>query len=136
VATFEFPCPLRWSDMDAYGHVNNVDFLRLLEGARVALFFERARQEGLKGFEGELVVVRHEIDYKRPLVYRPEPVLVETWVTTIRSSTFTIDYDVRDETERYASARTVLAPCDITLGRPRRLTPDERSWLERYRADT
>ena len=27
--------PLRWSDMDAYGHVNNVQFLRLLEDARV-----------------------------------------------------------------------------------------------------
>ena len=25
--------PLRWSDMDAYGHVNNVQFLRLLEDA-------------------------------------------------------------------------------------------------------
>jgi acyl-CoA thioester hydrolase len=30
--------PLRWSDMDAYGHVNNVQFLRLLEDARVVLF--------------------------------------------------------------------------------------------------
>ena len=27
--------PLRWSDMDAYGHVNNVQYLRLLEDARV-----------------------------------------------------------------------------------------------------
>ena len=30
--------PLRWSDMDAYGHVNNVQFLRLLEDARVTGF--------------------------------------------------------------------------------------------------
>ena len=29
--------PLRWSDMDAYGHVNNVQFLRLLEDARGGL---------------------------------------------------------------------------------------------------
>ena len=26
--------PLRWSDTDAYGHINNVMFLRLLEEAR------------------------------------------------------------------------------------------------------
>ena len=28
-----YRCPLRWSDMDAYGHVNNVVFLRYLEEA-------------------------------------------------------------------------------------------------------
>ena len=32
--------PLRWSDMDAYGHVNNVQYLRLLEDARVVGFQE------------------------------------------------------------------------------------------------
>ena len=32
--------PLRWSDMDAYGHVNNVQFLRLLEDARVVAIRE------------------------------------------------------------------------------------------------
>ncbi|MFP5335206.1 MAG: acyl-CoA thioesterase, partial [Actinomycetes bacterium] len=30
MARLRFPMPLRWSDMDAYGHVNNVVFLRLL----------------------------------------------------------------------------------------------------------
>ncbi|MDQ1536954.1 MAG: acyl-CoA thioester hydrolase, partial [Actinomycetota bacterium] len=29
--TYAVDVPLRWSDMDAYGHVNNVQFLRLLE---------------------------------------------------------------------------------------------------------
>lgn len=26
-----YPCPVRWSDMDAYGVVNNVSLLRYLE---------------------------------------------------------------------------------------------------------
>ena len=30
-----YRCPLRWSDMDAYGHVNNVRFLTYLEEARI-----------------------------------------------------------------------------------------------------
>ncbi|HIZ99270.1 MAG TPA: thioesterase family protein, partial [Candidatus Janibacter merdipullorum] len=29
---------LRWGDMDAYGHVNNVQYHRLLEEARVRAF--------------------------------------------------------------------------------------------------
>ena len=37
MARIEVPVQLRWSDMDAYAHVNNVEMLRLLEEARVAL---------------------------------------------------------------------------------------------------
>ncbi len=33
------PVQLRWSDMDAYGHVNNVELLRLLEEARIEAFW-------------------------------------------------------------------------------------------------
>ncbi|MFE4477710.1 acyl-CoA thioesterase, partial [Kitasatospora sp. NPDC056789] len=34
-----YRCPLRWADMDAYGHVNNVVFLRYLEEARIDFLF-------------------------------------------------------------------------------------------------
>lgn len=30
--------PMRWGDMDAYGHVNNVNLIRLMEEARIAGF--------------------------------------------------------------------------------------------------
>ena len=30
--------PMRWGDMDAYGHVNNIAVVQLLEEARVAAF--------------------------------------------------------------------------------------------------
>ena len=32
---------MRWSDMDAYRHVNNTAYLAYLEQARVAMFFHR-----------------------------------------------------------------------------------------------
>ena len=35
----EIPVQLRWSDMDAYQHVNNVEMLRLLEEARIEAFW-------------------------------------------------------------------------------------------------
>ncbi|WP_020574112.1 acyl-CoA thioesterase [Actinopolymorpha alba] len=135
MAHFVFPCPLRWSDMDTYGHVNNVVYLRYLEEARVAMFFNGAREAGVKSFEGELVVVRHEIDYRRPLVFRPEPVLIETWVTDIRSSSFGLRYEVRDEETTFARASSVLAAYDADLGHARRLTQEERAWLERFRSE-
>ncbi len=44
----EVPVHLRWSDMDAYGHVNNVDMMRLLEMARIEAFWaaESAEADG------------------------------------------------------------------------------------------
>lgn len=35
-----FECPIRWGDMDAFGHVNNVQYLRYLESGRIAYFEE------------------------------------------------------------------------------------------------
>lgn len=125
-------CPLRWSDMDAYGHVNNVQFLRLLEEARVAMLFVEPKAADVMTLDGQLVVVRHEIDYTAPLVYRPEPIAIETWVTRIGGASFTVAYEVKDGEQVYARARTVLAAIDKDTGRARRLAADERAWIDAY----
>lgn len=43
MARLEVPVQLRWSDMDAYAHVNNVEMLRLLEEARIEVFWQHPR---------------------------------------------------------------------------------------------
>ena len=58
VARHRYAVQLRWSDMDAYGHVNNARFLTLYEEARVAMFFVGARKHGLGSFEEGIVVAR------------------------------------------------------------------------------
>ncbi|MEU1029757.1 thioesterase family protein [Streptomyces mirabilis] len=123
-----YRCPLRWADMDAYGHVNNVVFLRYLEEARIDFLF---RPE--KDFKQGSVVARHEIDYKRQLVHRHTPVDVELWVTQIRAASFTIAYEVKDPDQVYVTASTVIVPFDFATQRPRRITAEEREFLESYR---
>ncbi len=116
--------------MDAYGHVNNVVFLRYLEEARIDFLF---RPE--KDFKQGSVVARHEIDYKRQLVHRHAPVDIELWVTEIRAASFTIAYEVKDGDEVYVRASTVIVPFDFAAQRPRRITTEEREFLEEYRDD-
>ncbi|MEY2242952.1 acyl-CoA thioesterase [Streptomyces sp. SAS_267] len=125
-----YRCPLRWADMDAYGHVNNVVFLRYLEEARIDFLF---RPE--KDFKQGSVVARHEIDYKRQLVHRHAPVDIELWVTQIRAASFTITYEVKDPDQVYVTASTVIVPFDFGHQRPRRITAEERDFLESYRDD-
>ena len=127
-----YSCPLRWSDMDAFGHVNNVVFLRYLEEARIDFMFRLAPGEGSASFTGGSVVARHEIDYLRPLVHRHEPVTVETWVTRINAASLTVAYEVKDAEQVYVRASTVVVPYNLTEGRPRRITDEERSFLEAY----
>lgn len=116
--------------MDAYGHVNNVVFLRYLEEARIDFLF---RPE--KDFQQGSVVARHEIDYKRQLVHRHRPVDIELWITQVRAASFTIAYEVKDGDQVYVSASTVIVPFDFATQRPRRITAEEREFLEEYRDD-
>ena len=113
--------------MDAYGHVNNVVFLRYLEEARIDFLF---RPE--KDFKQGSVVARHEIDYTRQLVHRHHPVDIELWVTEIRAASFTLTYEVKDGDVVYVRASTVIVPFDFETQRPRRITADEREFLREY----
>lgn len=125
-----YRCPLRWADMDAYGHVNNVVFLRYLEEARIDFLFRPDKE-----FKQGSVVARHEIDYKRQLVHRHEPVDIELWVTEIKAASFTLAYEVKDGDQVYARASTVIVPFDFEAQRPRRITAEEREFLQKYMDD-
>ncbi len=123
----------RWSDLDAFGHVNNVTWLEYLQEARVDMLFVHASEQGAERLAEGVLVVRAQIDYKRPMVFRQEPYLIEMTVSGLRAASFSIDYDIVDPDglggARYGSASTTLAPVDLSTGRPRRLTDGERAAL-------
>jgi acyl-CoA thioester hydrolase len=127
---------LRWSDMDAYAHINNVQFLRLLEDARVIAFRDWFDQDRSLLDEGVLVS-RHEIEYRRPLGFRHEPVKIRTWVSRIGGAGFDVAYIVTDPDGVgdgevvYAVAETELALYDFASSSPRRMRDSERDSLQR-----
>ena len=129
--------PLRWSDMDAYGHVNNVQFLRLLEDARVVAFSDWFGQDRSLVDEGVLVA-RHEIEYLAPLTFRQAPVRIGMWTMRITPASFDIGYEVgdpsgaADSATLYARAETTLVLYDFESARPRRMSPELRESLLAY----
>jgi acyl-CoA thioester hydrolase len=120
---FTYHCPVRWSDMDVYGHVNNARFLTLYEEARVAMFFG-----DLPSLKDGVVISRHEIDYLRPVDFG-DPVRIESWIEEIRPSRFTVAYELFDADVLASRARTVCVPFDLVAGRPRRLSDAEAELL-------
>jgi acyl-CoA thioester hydrolase len=131
MSRFVHEVQMRWSDMDAFRHVNNSAYLVYLEQARVAMFFDRH-----ESFARGVVIARHEIDYLAPIVYHPEPLRLELWVDGVRGAAFTVRYEVFDGSRLTARAATVCVPFDFDEDRPRRLTDEERAALAGYRDDS
>jgi acyl-CoA thioester hydrolase len=127
---------MRWADMDSLGHVNNVTYVDYLQESRVDMLRTHAPATGGEQLAEGTVVVRHEVEFVAPLVFRFEPVRIESWVTQIRAASFTMAYEVLDETEEgrrvYTRARTVLTPYVFAEERPRRIRDEERAVLERF----
>lgn len=127
-----FPLTVRWSDMDAYAHVNNVQYLRLFEEARVYAFkawFGRDRDVIDEG----MLVVSQAIDYLVPMEFAYAPARVAVWCSEIGAASFELGYAVAgpegDDTV-YARGRVSLVAYDLTDQRPRRLGEAERAALQ------
>jgi acyl-CoA thioester hydrolase len=128
----------RWSDMDAFGHINHANTVTLLEEARIALLFGEGVRRGADDMARGIVVVRLTVDYQAPLVFSGEPLCVEISVRELRSASFTLDYIVHSGPSLTApvavTAETLLVPYNTTMARPRRLTDTERDFLAGWRA--
>ncbi|MDQ1247386.1 MAG: acyl-CoA thioester hydrolase [Actinomycetota bacterium] len=126
---------VRWSDMDALGHVHNAAFLQYFELGRAAMVLSLL--DVPHHSTASLVVRRHEIDYLRPLIYRPEPVAVDTWVDRVGTTSFTLAGQVREPEGEvvYARIATVLVAVDTGTGAAVTIGDPIRRALAGYLAD-
>ena len=124
-----YQCPVRWGDIDAFQHVNNVAYLEYLQEARVDMFWVHPARAGLKPLARGIVVARHEIDYLAPMEWREAPITIEIWATKVLASKFELAYLLRDDERAYARAKSVMVPFDLESKRPRRINDAEKEAL-------
>ena len=116
-----YPVQVRFSDVDVYGHVNNVKYFEYFQEARIHLMVAQGRELG----EGlHLVVAQTDVDYRRPILFRAEPYDCRTWVSRIGSTSAVFESVVLDGDEVLARARVVGVCIDSRTGRPAPV-PDE-----------
>ena len=128
-----YTCHVRFSDVDVYGHVNNVKYFEYYQEARIAFIlsldeplFDPTRESSMRQ-----VVARIDVDYKRPILFRPEPYAVETWVTGIGTSSYDLACRIVDaEGTVYSKAAVKLVAFDTRTQRSRPLSDAERGRLE------
>ena len=153
-APLDVPVPVRWTDLDAYGHVNNAAMVRLLEEARIAAFWQPAPDQlalgaqqppaalpvsgaGTEDTDIATVIASQRIEYVRQLGHRRDGVVVRLWLSRIGGASLTADYLVltRDDPEcraPYARARTVMVLVDAETGSPVRLEQEARESLRAF----
>lgn len=138
----EVPVQVRWSDLDAYGHVNNASLLTLLEEARVTAFWAGGPEgspataviDAGPGATSITVIARQEAEYLAQIPHHRQPIRVEIWLGHIGGASLQVCYEVRspDGDELYAKAATIVVMLDAVTGTPRRLTEAERTAWEPY----
>jgi acyl-CoA thioester hydrolase len=115
---------IRWSDVDAYMHVNNAVYATYLEECRDE-WVDRALGE--LGDAWDFVLARVAIDFRRELRLEDEEVVVSCTLQRIGNSSVTLGEEIRTrEGELSAEAEAVLVARDRELGRSRPLTDAER----------
>jgi acyl-CoA thioester hydrolase len=122
-AVFDFEHTIGDGEIDAQGHVNNLEYLRWMQSAAVAHSVaqgwpaERYQQIG-----AGWVVRSHHIEYLRP-AFAGEKILVRTWVSDFRKITSLRKYRILrvSDAEILAVAQTNWAFIGLERRVPRRV---------------
>ena len=129
---FSFTDDVRFADLDAMGHLNNVTFLAFFENARVAYVTEAlgAREPG-RTADGGFVVAETKISYRSPARYGER---IETLLRpgTIGRSSFSCEFEMRVGERLLAEGYAVLVAYDTALAKP---VPVPAALRERLLAD-
>jgi acyl-CoA thioester hydrolase len=143
------PIRLRWSDIDAYAHVNNAAMLGLLEEVRIHAFWAAADGveqqgpailDGRPGAETLSLIAHQEIEYLRPIPYGRQPLDCEVWIARLGGASLEVHYEVfspKDVEPRVLTTRaaSTLVLVDAATQTPRRITSDERAAWSPYMED-
>ena len=90
---FRIPIALRWSDLDAFNHVNNARYLTFLEQARIE-WFESIGEPWVTD-DAAPVVASATLNFKRPIEY-PADVAVELFTEKLGNSSVVIGHRIVD----------------------------------------
>lgn len=108
----ELPLRIDWSEMDLFGHVNNVAYFKYIQAARVN-YWELCKLETFSNVSKTgPILLSTSCQFIKPLRY-PGNIIVETRIEFIKNSSFGIHHRiVNDHNEIAAEAHDVIVMFD------------------------
>ena len=128
---FWWPVTVRWGDLDAMGHVNNVVYFQYLESARIG--FAEAIGWGMRTGSGGRQgpgVVSQTYHYRRQVFY-PAELEVGVRCKEVRGRSFVLEYGVfrKGTDELVGDGSSVVVWLDYDGGRALEIPPELRRSL-------
>jgi acyl-CoA thioester hydrolase len=123
---------VRWNDLDAFGHVNNANYLTYVQESRADFTWWSRKRAGEKPLLAEMVVARAEVDFLEPIYEGGFDLDVEIWVTKIGNASFDLAYQMSSNGNIHANAKTVQVAVSMETKKSRPLNDIEREYLGRY----
>ena len=132
--------PVLWGDMDDFGHVNNIIYLKWCETSRVELFrkvwdLKSLKMEDILSEEGMgPILANFNMNYRIPVQY-PDLITVKTRVTSIGNTSFGISHELYSKVNGkniVANAESVVVMINYKLGEKIAIDEDNRSKLKQF----
>jgi len=121
---------VRYDDYDTYGHVNNVRYGTYLEEARIDYLTGVIQSDSdvlaADGTGTGIVIATLEIEFDAPL-RDVRTVDIELSVPRLGTTSFPIEYAIRDGSDTVATAETTVVTYDREAGEP---CPIPEAWRE------
>jgi acyl-CoA thioester hydrolase len=123
---------VRWNDLDAFGHVNNANYLTYVQESRADFTWWSRKRAGDTPLLMDMVVARAEVDFLEPIYEGGFDLDVEIWVTKIGNASFDLAYQMSSNGNIHANAKTVQVAVSMETKKSRPLNDIEREYLGRY----
>jgi acyl-CoA thioester hydrolase len=127
---FECIIPLRWGDMDAFAHLNNTLYFRLIEEARIQWFMQLGLNVSL-GDDGP-ILAHASCDFIKPMTYPGTAKVIQDVVRVGRSSV-QVDCMIENLEQpgfAWATCKSVIVWMDYRAGKSAPWPDEVRKMLE------
>jgi acyl-CoA thioester hydrolase len=126
---------IRFSDLDAMGHVNNARYMSYMESGRIQYFRDLGLWNGLPRMIGP-IMAKATIDFKSPLDLEDERVEVYTRCVRLGNKSYDMEHRIirlkEGHPEIVAQAVIVLVAFDYQTGKSISLPDDWRAAIIAY----
>ena len=122
---------LAWGEMDSYGHINNIYYLRYFETARIQYFQETGLIDSKAKTGLGPILAQTTCKYHKPLTY-PDQIVVGSKVKSMSKSSFVMEHlIVSEKLGVVASGEGVIVMYDYNTSQKAELPLDIRAAIEK-----
>jgi acyl-CoA thioester hydrolase len=124
-----FNLRIDWSELDVFGHVNNVAFAKYMQAARVNLMDDIGIMKSYHEEKIGFMVAASSIVYLKPLFY-PGEIEIETKVKEVKNTSFIIQHWIYDSDNVIsAKGEDVIVYFDFNLNQKKEMNGELKSQL-------